>query len=152
MMRIGEVSRLFDLPISTLRYYDSCGFFPQLERASGQRLFGRKEIETIEVIECLKKSGLSIEDISRFIAWCQRGNETLQERLDLFVERKQDLDRQLAELRKVEAMLNYKVWYYQTALAAGTEEVVKDGNVEKMPEWVREEHQLAHATSSSVES
>ena len=67
MMRIGDVSRLFNLPISTLRYYDSCGFFPHMERMGGQRLFGRQEIETIEVIGCLKKSGLSIEDISRFI-------------------------------------------------------------------------------------
>lgn len=144
-MRIGEVSKLFRLPVSTLRYYDSRGFFPRLERQGGQRVFGRREIETIEVIECLKRSGLSIDDISRFISWCEQGDETLGKRLDLFVERKRELDRQLADLRRVEAMLNYKLWYYETAVAAGTEDVVKDGDEADMPEWVREERRIAHA-------
>ena len=29
---IGQVSQMFDLPISTLRYYDKEGFFPNLVR------------------------------------------------------------------------------------------------------------------------
>lgn len=149
-MRIGEVSELFQLPVSTLRYYDSCGFFPQMERRGGQRVFGRREIETIEVIECLKKSGLSIDDISRFISWCQLGDATLKERLDLFVTRRQELERQLAELRKVEAMLNYKVWYYTTAVEAGTEEAVRRLADDEIPEDVRNERQVAHSTTNGV--
>lgn len=29
---IGQVSKMFDLPISTIRYYDKEGLFPELER------------------------------------------------------------------------------------------------------------------------
>lgn len=65
-MRMGEVSELFDLPVSTLRHDDRRGFFPNMERQGGQRVFGRAELETIEVIDCLKKSVLSIDDISSF--------------------------------------------------------------------------------------
>ena len=36
MYTIGEVSKMFHLPISTLRYYDKQGLFPQISRVSGK--------------------------------------------------------------------------------------------------------------------
>ena len=56
MYTIGQVSQMFDIPISTLRYYDKEGLFPDIQRTSGIRRFGEKELEAIRVIECLKKS------------------------------------------------------------------------------------------------
>ena len=61
MYTIGQISEMFQLPISTLRYYDKEGLFPDLERSSGIRRFSEKEIEALRVIECLKKSGLEIK-------------------------------------------------------------------------------------------
>ena len=63
MYTIGQVSERFGLPISTLRYYDKEGLFPTIQRDSGIRKFGEKELEALRVIECLKKSGLEIKDI-----------------------------------------------------------------------------------------
>lgn len=68
MYTIGQVSEMFGLPISTLRYYDKQGLFPGMERISGIRKFSEKEIETLRVIECLKRSGLEIKDIKQFMA------------------------------------------------------------------------------------
>ena len=45
MYTIGQVSERFDLPVSTLRYYDKEGLFPALTRTSGIRRFGEQEIE-----------------------------------------------------------------------------------------------------------
>ena len=58
MYTIGQVAEMFGLPASTLRYYDKQGLFPELERASGIRRFGDKELEALRVIECLKKAGM----------------------------------------------------------------------------------------------
>ena len=55
MYTIGQVSERFDLPVSTLRYYDKEGLFPALTRTSGIRRFGEQEIEALRVIECLKR-------------------------------------------------------------------------------------------------
>lgn len=60
---IGEISKMFNIPISTLRYYDREGLFPTMERVSGIRKFSENEIEALRVIDCLKKSGLEIKDI-----------------------------------------------------------------------------------------
>ena len=43
MYSIGQVSEMFGLPISTLRYYDKQGLFPNMERVSGIRKFGDTE-------------------------------------------------------------------------------------------------------------
>ena len=67
---IGQVSAQFGLPVSTLRYYDRQGLFPHMQRVSGVRKFGEQELEALRVIECLKKSGLEIKDIRRFMEWC----------------------------------------------------------------------------------
>ncbi len=45
MYSIGQVAEMFGLPISTLRYYDKQGLFPNMERVSGIRKFSEAEIE-----------------------------------------------------------------------------------------------------------
>ena len=67
---------MFGLPISTLRYYDKQGLFPNMERVSGIRKFGDTEIEALRVIECLKKAGMEIKDIRQFMDWCVEGPST----------------------------------------------------------------------------
>ena len=57
---------MFSLPVSTLRYYDKEGFFPNLERKGNIRYFSNNELEALRIIECLKKSGLEIKDIAIF--------------------------------------------------------------------------------------
>ena len=65
---IGQVSQMFDLPISTLRYYDKEGFFPNLVRKGNIRYFSHNELEALHIIECLKKSGLGIKErLNRYI-------------------------------------------------------------------------------------
>lgn len=74
MYTIGQVSEQFDLPVSTLRYYDKEGLFPALTRTSGIRRFGEQELEALRVIECLKRSGLEIKEIKQFMEWCAQGS------------------------------------------------------------------------------
>ena len=66
MYTIGQVSAMFSLPVSTLRYYDKEGFFPNLKRKGNIRYFSDNELEALRIIECLKKSGLEIKDIKQF--------------------------------------------------------------------------------------
>ena len=96
---------MFQLPISTLRYYDKEGLFPDIKRSSGIRKFGEKELEALRVIECLKKSGMEIKDIKQFMVWCSEGSDTYPQRLDLFLNRKEVVEAELRRLEKVLDML-----------------------------------------------
>jgi len=131
---IGEVANQTGINISTLRYYDREGLFPNMERSGGGiRMFSDTEIEAIRIIECLKTSGMPIKDIKQFLGWCQEGDGSLQRRRDMFYERLEAVKKQMEELQKVMDTIKFKCWYYDTALAAGTEEVHKNMPLENMP-------------------
>ena len=106
-----------------------------MERSGGGiRRFTDKEIETLGIIECLKTSGLSIQEIKQFLDWCQEGDSSLQKRRELFYERLAVVTKQMEQLQKTMNTLRFKCWYYDTALSAGTEEVPKNLPPEKIPE------------------
>lgn len=42
MYTIGQVSEMFGLPVSTIRYYDKEGLFPEIQRSSGIRKFQKR--------------------------------------------------------------------------------------------------------------
>ena len=144
MYTIGQISEMFNLPISTLRYYDKQGFFPGMKRTSGIRKFGDEEIETLKVIECLKKSGLELKDIRQFIDWCARGPATYPERKALFERQREQVEGEIARMHKVLDMLKFKCWYYEQALADGGEEKIKAMIPEGLPGKIKEAYQSAH--------
>ena len=136
---------MFNLPVSTLRYYDREGLFPGMERASGIRQFSDSEIEALHVIECLKKSGLEIKDIRLFMSWCAEGPATYENRKELFENRKAALEAQIAELEKNMAMIKFKCWYYEQAIADGNEERLSTMIPDGLPEDIRKLYELAHS-------
>ena len=119
MYTIGKVSEMFGLPVSTLRYYDKEGLLPGIKRESGIRKFGDKDLETLRVIEWLKKSGLEIKAIKRLIKWCAEGSSTFRQRKELFEERKQRVEEEIGKLNEVLNILKFKCWYYGQAEKTG---------------------------------
>ena len=150
MYTIGQVSKLSGLPISTLRFYDKEGLFPSMERKSGIRQFGETELEALRVIECLKRSGLEIRDIKKFMEWTKLGSKTYEQRLQLFEDRKQVVEAEMAQLQKTLDMLKYKCWYYETALADGSEERLASMIPDGLPDNIRKLYDSAHSDKDST--
>ncbi len=144
MYTIGQVSQRFGLPVSTLRYYDKEGLFPDMKRSSGIRRFGETELEALRVIECLKRSGLEIKDIKKFMEWCSQGNSTYPMRRELFVRQKQRVEREIHKLEQVRAMLEFKCWYYEQAIADGSEDRLHDMLPDHLPEEIQALYDHAH--------
>ena len=146
MYTIGQVSEMFGLPISTLRYYDKQGLFPEMERESGIRKFSDTELEALRVIECLKKSGLEIKDIKQFMDWCVEGPSSYSKRRELFVKQKETVEAEIAHMNKVLDMLKFKCWYYEQAMQDGSEERIKELIPDHLPEGIRQAYGNAHNT------
>ena len=144
MYTIGQVAEMFDLPISTLRYYDKQGLFPQLTRESGIRKFSDNEIEALRVIECLKKSGLEIKDIKLFMEWCAEGSATYSNRFELIHKQKERVEAEIQQLHKTLDMLRYKCWYYTQAMEDGNEDRAKALTPDGLPEDVRAAYDNSH--------
>lgn len=144
MYTIGQVSEMYDLPVSTLRYYDKEGLFPNIQRSSGIRKFSDKEIEALRVIECLKKSGLEIKDIKKFMQWSEMGSETYPQRKELFAKQKEAVETEINKLEKVLSMLKYKCWYYDQAIKDGTEDQIFAMLPDKLPKKIQEYYNHSH--------
>lgn len=125
---IGTVAKQFNLTVSTLRYYDKENLIPNLQKNNaGIRFFTTENLETIKIIECLKKAGMPIKDIKTFIQWCAEGDSTLRQRLVMFQSLRSSVKQQMNELEKTLDTLEYKCGYYAQAVEDGTEIYVKQG-------------------------
>lgn len=144
MYTIGQVSEMFHLPISTLRYYDKEGLFPEIERVSNIRKFGEKELEALRVIECLKKSGMEIKDIKQFMKWCSGGNKTYPQRRELFLKQKKAVEAEIKRLEKTLDMIRFKCWYYEQAIKDGNEDKINEMLPDKLPEEIQPIYNHAH--------
>lgn len=144
MYTIGQISEMFGIPVSTLRYYDKEGLFPQMERASGIRQFSDNEVETLRVIECLKRSGMEIKKIKQFMQWCAQGSSTYAKRRDMFLEQKASVNAEIDKLCKTLAMIEYKCWYYEQAIAEGGEESLQKRIPDDLPTDIKAFYDLAH--------
>jgi DNA-binding transcriptional MerR regulator len=123
---ISEAAKRMNTTPYTLRYYEKEGLLPFIDRnANGIREFKESDFEWLALIECLKGTGMPIKEIGEFISWCMEGDSTLQKRLDMFLKQKDELERKMAELQKYLNKIDYKIWYYSTAVEAGTESIHK---------------------------
>lgn len=144
MYTIGQISEMFHLPVSTLRYYDKEGLFPEMERVSGIRKFGEREIEALRVIECLKKSGVEIKDIKVFMEWCREGSSTYIKRKEFFQHQKEVVENEIRKMEKVLDMIRYKCWYYEQAVKDGNEDRLNEMLPDHLPEEIQGVYDRAH--------
>ncbi len=138
---IGQMSAPFGLPVSTLRYYDRPRLFPYMQRVSGVRRFGEQELEALRVIECLKKSGLEIKDIKRFMEWCAQGSGIYPQRRALFQKPRAAAEAEIARMERVLDMLKFKCGYYEQAIRDGGEERLAAMRPEDMPPDIRADYE-----------
>lgn len=121
---IKQVSEMMSLPVSTIRYYDKMGLIPFLEKnESGYRIFKEKDISMLRIIECFKNTGMSISEMQQYVKMVKRGDESLEERYQLFVRRKEIVLEEMRQLEKQLETIDHKLWYYETAIKAGTEDI-----------------------------
>ena len=106
---IKEASDITGIPATTLRYYDKEGILPFLERKeSGHRMFSEQDLSMLRIIECLKCTGMSIKDIRQYAVWAQMGDSTLEQRYNLFLERREAV---MAQIKELEDQLKKAVLY-----------------------------------------
>lgn len=135
---VGEMAKKLNVAPSTLRYYDKEGLLPFVERSGGGiRMFKESDFEWLAIIECLKKTGMSIKDIKVFIDWCIEGDSTIDQRLELITRQREAVLAQMEQMKETLHTLDYKKWYYETARKAGTCKVHESMSPEDIPEEFR---------------
>lgn len=137
-LTIGQAAKKLGISASAIRYYDKEGLLPFMDRSSGGiRIFRQEDFEWLRLIECLKATDMPIRDIKQFIDWYQEGDASLKKRRDMFYARKRAVEAQIKALQGTLDAIDYKCWFYDKAVEAGTADAVKCMPPEEMPEKIR---------------
>lgn len=142
---VGEMAKRIGVAPSTLRYYDKEGLLPFVERSDGGiRMFKESDFDWLSIIECLKKTGMPIKEIKKFIDWVMQGDSTIEERLALIDRQRDEVFKQIEQLKSTLDTLNYKHWFYETAKKAGTCDYPRNIPDEELPPEILEIKKRLH--------
>ena len=110
---IGEFSRLTNLGIHTLRYYEHEGLITPERNSSNRRCYSDKDLAWIAFIKRLKDTGMPIKEIQHYAKLRAAGNTTLHERMEMLIAHREALNEQIKQLQEHMTKLDNKIAFYR---------------------------------------
>ncbi|WP_283583630.1 MerR family transcriptional regulator [Limosilactobacillus difficilis] len=114
-LTITEVSKKYDLKADTLRYYERIGLIPSVPRQSNGNRYYPDDLQSwIEMIVCLRHSGVTIETLIDYAHLMEQGDATLDAREELLREQLALLEQKRHNLDRSINRLQHKISLYET--------------------------------------
>jgi DNA-binding transcriptional MerR regulator len=119
---IKQISQKTGLTLDALRYYEKIGLLPPAKRKeNGHRFYHSEDMEVMELIICLKKIGVSLEDMKAYIPLSYKEDITSVPELHAkFLEYRQKIQAQVDEWQNVLKVIDYKLANNQSLLKPQT--------------------------------
>lgn len=117
---ISQAAEKMGLSVHALRFYDKEGLLPNLQRLGGRRVFSDEDLAWLQILSCLKETGMPLKDIRRYMELCQQGDDSLRERQEMILKQKESVEVQISALKAHLKVIERKIAYYDNAIAAGT--------------------------------
>lgn len=116
---IQEISDLFSLPASTLRYYEDQGLLPPVPRTNrGQRIYSQEHILRLHAIDCFKNTGLPLSKIRDFFEYEKEPELNIDKLIEIVTRHEQSVTVRLEEMKKNLIHIRQKVQYYNAVKKA----------------------------------
>ena len=110
---IREISDMFKLPTSTLRYYEDMGILTNIKRTdTGKRIYEDCHVGRLRTICCFKDAGMSISQLKEFFSYESEEEEHIDDILSLLNTHKKSVTEQIENLQNSYAHLLRKLHYY----------------------------------------
>ena len=117
MYSMKEVCEKVGMTYETLKYYCIEGLVPNVKRdKNNYRVFDENNVNWISSISCLKKCGMSINDMKQYLAYCLKGKSTIPERKEMLKKQKEFLLYKIDELNKSIEYIDWKQNFYDEIL------------------------------------
>lgn len=113
---ISQVAQRFGVEPHTLRFYEKEGVIQPQRTAGGVRYFTEEDISRLEMALCLKNTGMSLKDIRRYFQLVGEGDDALEQRLQIFLEHRERVLGEIAELQKHLCKIDHKIQWCRDAL------------------------------------
>lgn len=110
---IGEISKMLNIPIDTLRYYEKSGLTPTIQRnSSGYREYTESDEKWLGFVNCLKSTGMPLNKIKQYLEYMKNSEETILERRELIVEHQKTVMEEMEKIQLALDRINLKVEFY----------------------------------------
>ena len=117
MYSMKEVCEKVGMTYETLKYYCIEGLVPNVKRdKNNYRVFDENNVNWINSLSCLKKCGMSINDMKQYLAYCLKGKSTIPERKEMLKKQKEFLLHRIDELNESVEYIDWKQNFYDEIL------------------------------------
>lgn len=118
MYTIQEVCERTGLSAHTLRYYEKEGLLTGVGRSPGGfRQYTDDDLEALGLICCLKNTGMSLQEIGRFVRLTHEDEHTLRERVELLREHRESVIARMAEMQRHLDKVTWKLNFFTDKLS-----------------------------------
>lgn len=98
-MNIGSVARETGVPAKTIRYYESIGLIPQVQRSdNGYRRYGDTDVEVLRFIQRARSLGFSVSDVADLLTLWRDKERASADVKALALRHVEEMKRRIAEL------------------------------------------------------
>lgn len=121
MYSMKETCEKVGMNYQTLKFYCNQGLIPNVKRdKNNYRIFDGNNIGWIKSLSCLKKCGMSIEEIRQYLDLCLEGESTIPERKVLLDVKKNKLMDELNQIQESINYINWKQGFYDDVISGKT--------------------------------
>ena len=118
MYTMMQVCRELDMTYQTLKFYCNEGLVPNVKRdKNNRRIFDDHDLKWIQDLSCLKKCGMSIQEIKEYLALCLQGESTILKRKEVLSKKQKELIASIKELEDSIAYIDWKQNFYDEVLS-----------------------------------
>lgn len=118
MYTMMQACRETNMTYQTLKFYCNEGLVPNVKRDSNnRRIFDERDIKWIKDLVCLKKCGMSIQEMKVYLDLCLQGESTIPERKVLLTQKQEALRLSIQELEDSVAYIDWKQNFYDEVLS-----------------------------------
>jgi len=122
---VGDAAKIFNISAQTLRYYDKINLFkPKGIEENGYRYYAFEQLDELDIILFLKKTGMSLESIHEYME-----RRSAQNSIALLEEQNNKLNEQIKELKKMQKTLNRKVEYIKKWVEVDRDKEIEVRNI-----------------------
>lgn len=113
-----HVCKETNMTYQTLKFYCNEGLVPNVKRDNNnRRIFDAHDVEWINSLICLKKCGMSIQEMKDYLDLCLEGESTIPQRKEMLAKKQEALRASMKELEDSIAFIDWKQNFYDEILA-----------------------------------
>lgn len=113
-----QVCKETNMTYEALKFYCNEGLVPNVKRDSNnRRIFDERDVKWIQDLVCLKKCGLSIQEMKVYLGLCLEGEATIPQRKEMLARKQAALRLSIRELEDSIAYIDWKQNFYDDVLS-----------------------------------